>query len=196
MDQWIFHPQSNAQIEYHGKVEKLFPVDVAVAKIPELKNRRVRTIGYCPLKCMDNQTENQFYEKTPEPPMRVLVCGFPGDLGIKLEEQQPMVRSALIGMKAKEPFMWTDGMLSHSDIYLLDTPLFPGNSGSPIFSYPASGKIKLVGLISASRARLRFSIAEPVSRIIETMDVAFESEREITASWHFIKNTPSSNSME
>ena len=189
-DQWIFHPQSKAQIEYHGKVEKLFPVDVAVAKIPVLKDHSVRTIAYCPLKCIDNQTENQFYEKIPEPPMKVLVCGFPGNLGLKLEEQRPMVRSAIIGMKAKEPFMWTDGMLNDANIYLLDTSLFPGNSGSPIFSYPEFGKIKLVGLISASRLRLRLAIAEPVSRIIETMDVAFKSEREITASWHSIQHTP------
>ena len=190
MDQWIFHPQSNAQIEFRGKVEKLKPVDVAVAKIPKIKDHSVRTISYCPLNCIENKTKNQFYDKTPEPPMRVMVWGFPGNFDVELEEPRPMGRLGLIAMKAKEPFTRTKGMLHDANVYLIDVTVFPGNSGSPVFSYPAFGKIKLVGLTSAAALVRRYAIAEPVSRIIETMDVAFKSDREITASWHSIKNTP------
>jgi len=184
-DKWIYHPSSENYAEIKGKKEKLFPVDVAVVKVPGIKDRRVRTTGYCPNEC-DDKRENQFFEEEPMPPLRVMVWGFPVDLGFTLEEQRPLVRLGFVAMKAKEPFIRTDGILRDERVFLLDAPIFPGNSGGPIFSYPVFGEPKLLGLISASNIPLNFAIAEPVSRIAETMDVAFNSDVRVEGAWFLI----------
>lgn len=195
-DKWIFHPETERQIEIDGKIEKIFPVDVAIAKIPGIKDRRIRTTGYCPAECTEASKKNQFLEKDPMPPLRVMVWGFPVNLGFTLEEQRPLVRLGFVAMKAKEPFIRTEGILRDEKVFLLDAPIFPGNSGGPIYSYPAFGEPKLIGLISASNIPLNFAIAEPVSRIAETMEAAFKSEIEVKGAWYLIKNKTTNKGIE
>jgi hypothetical protein len=185
-DQWIFHPESGRRIKYNGKSEKLMPVDVAVAKIPAIRKRSVRGIRYCPGRCSNEKEENQFLVRDPEPPMRILVWGFPNDLGFTLEEQRPFGRLGMVSMKAEEPFIRTDGSLRDERVILLDAPLFPGNSGSPVFSYPDIQQFKLAGMVSASNATANLAIAEPVSRISETMHRAFMTKNRIRSTWHTI----------
>ncbi len=185
---WIFHPETERHIEVDGKMEKISPVDVAIAKIPGIKDRRVRSTGYCPGECTDAGKKNQFFEKEPMPPLQVMVWGFPVNLGFTLEEQRPLVRLGFVAMKAKEPFIRTDGVLRDEKVFLLDAPIFPGNSGGPIFSYSVFSKPKLIGLISASNIPLNFAIAEPVSRIAETMEEAFNSDIEVKGAWFLIKS--------
>jgi S1-C subfamily serine protease len=185
-NQWIFHPESGRKIEYKGISERLMPVDVAVAKIPAIRKRSVRGIRYCPGRCSNVKEENQFLVRDPEPPMRILVWGFPNDLGFTLEEQRPFGRLGMVSMKAEEPFIRTDGELRDERVILLDAPLFPGNSGSPVFSYPVVQQFKLAGMVSASNATANLAIAEPVSRISETMHKAFMTKIKITSSWHTI----------
>jgi len=190
-DKWIFHPNNEKYVEIKGKKETIAPVDVAIVKVPGIKDRRIRTTGYCPNEC-DDKNKNQFFEKEPMPPMRVMVWGFPVNLGFTLEEQRPLVRLGFVAMKAKEPFIRTNGILRDEKVFLLDAPIFPGNSGGPIYSYPVLGHPKLVGLISASNIPLNFAIAEPVSRIAETMDVAFSSDLRLEGAW-FLINDKSTN---
>lgn len=185
-NQWIFHPDSDRKIEKKGMIERLMPVDVAVAKIPPIRKRSVRGIRYCPGKCSSDKEENQFLARDPDPPMRILVWGFPNDLGFTLEEQRPFGRLGMVSMRAEEPFIRTDGDLRDERVILLDAPLFPGNSGSPVFSYPVARQFKLAGMVSASNATANLAIAEPVSRISEAMRRAFMTKNRITSTWHII----------
>lgn len=187
-DKWIFHPIEDRHIDIRGKKEKLLPVDVAVVKVPGIKDRRIRTTGYCSDDC-DDKKKNQFFEEEPMPPLRVMVWGFPVGLGFTLEEQRPLVRLGCVAMKAKEPFIRTDGVLRDEKVFLLDAPIFPGNSGGPIFTFPVFGNPKLIGLISASNIPLNFAIAEPASRIAETIDVAFSSDIKAEDAWHLINDS-------
>ena len=187
-DKWIFHPDNEKFLKIKGKKEKIAAVDVAVVKVPGIKDRRIRTTGYCPKECI-NPKQNQFFEGEPMPPLRVIVWGFPANLGFTLEEQRPLVRLGLLAMKAEEPFIRTDDVLRDAKVLLLDAPIFPGNSGGPIFTYPILGEPKLIGLISASNIQLNYAIAEPVSRIAEALDAALISDVKIENAWFLINGT-------
>lgn len=188
-DQWFFHPDSTRKTKFNDKEELLFPVDVAIAKLPAIADRRIRALAYCPLPCSPDEKESQFLSSDPEPPTRVIVWGFPVDIGFTLDEQRPLGRLGLIAMVANEPFIRTNGILRDERVFLLDAPIFPGNSGGPVLTFPVIGKTRLAGLISASNPKLGFAIAEPVSRIAEVLDIAFVDKAKPKASWRLIRKT-------
>ena len=46
------------------------------------------------------------------------------------------------------------------------------------------GPIRLAGLISATNAALRYTVAEPISRITETKETGYKAETQVRGSWH------------
>lgn len=187
---WVYHPGDSQTVQRGEGVEEIGPIDVAVAKVPGIRDRRVRTVGYCPDPCPKGQKQ-QFLESDPLPPERVLVWGFPADIGFTLEEPRPMGRLGLVAMVAREPFVRIDGILRDERVLLLDAPIFSGNSGGPVFDFPTLGGTRLAGLISASNPSMSFAIAEPVSRIAETLDAALHSNPTEIPNWYSLKPTAS-----
>jgi S1-C subfamily serine protease len=181
-DAWVYHPAGERTVEFRGKSEKLGAVDVAVAKIPPLQDRRVRAVSYCSGVCPEGVAQ-QFLDGDALPPAQVLVWGFPGNLGFLLTEQRPMARLGVIAMVAEEPFVRTENELRDERVLLIDAPSFGGNSGGPVFTYPRAGPMRLAGLISAMNRSLAYAIAEPVSRIAEALQTAHESTERNAASW-------------
>lgn len=187
---WVFHPSPPRTVKIGDAEEELFPVDVAVAKVPPIKERRVRTVGYCMGECPSGRRD-QFLDTNPVPPLRVLVWGFPLHLGFTLEVQRPVARLGLVALVADEPYIrtriGTKQILRDERVLLLDAPIFPGNSGGPVFDYPPRGlPQRLAGLVSAANSSLNFAIAEPVSRIAETIDAAYEITLDDLPSWHLL----------
>lgn len=190
---WVFHPESGRTTTRAEKREPLQDVDIAVAWIRSIKDRRFRTVGYCPEDCGE-WAEQQFFGKPIEPPARVLVFGFPLDLGFGLEEQRPLGRVGIVSLIAKEPFLRTRetpkaklSLLRDEHVFLIDAPLFGGNSGSPVFRHPTFGGIALIGLVSASNEKLSYAIVEPVSRIAEAIEAAAASEPAAFGSWYLLE---------
>lgn len=188
-DIWIYHPLGSYTIKVMNKYEKIFPIDVAITKLPPIKGRRLKTIGY-------NETDdkkNQISLEKVEPPNQIIVWGFPGDLGFNLEEQRPLGRVGIVAMTANEPFIRTKNshgelLLRDEQVLLIDAPILPGNSGSPIFDFtPFKGNVMLIGLISAANISNSYAVVEPSTRIIETIENAFNMNQKIMGSWHMIK---------
>jgi hypothetical protein len=105
----------------------------------------------------------------------VLALGFPDYLGFELTEQRPLLRSGVVAMSTEVPTLKYLGGTSyaHERALALDVRSFPGNSGSPVFAATTFDEHpELVGLISAGDESLDFAIAEPVSRIVETLQLA------------------------
>ncbi len=177
---WVFHPRSEERSE-GGK--RVAPVDVAVARVPRLRDRRVKTIGYCPEPC-DRNVLHQFAKDDPEPPVIVLMFGFPLDLGFELAEQRPMARMGIVSMVAGETFVQEQGVFLDARTRLLDMPVYPGNSGSPVFSHPQpAGRFELLGVVTAANDAYRYAVSEPVSRIAETLEAARSADRASAAAW-------------
>lgn len=182
-DAWIFHPLGRRRTTHGSAPERLYPVDIAVAKVPGIRGRRVRTVGYCPDPCPEGR-DHQFLTSDPRPPASVLVWGFPESLGFKLETQRPLARLGIVAMVADEPFIRTGGVLRDDRVLLIDAPIFPGNSGGPVFlSLPDGEATDLAGMISASNASRNYAVAEPASRVAEAMEHALVSQPKARASW-------------
>ena len=181
----MFHRQDQKTIRVGGREDVVAAIDVAAVMVPSIKERRIRTIGFCPDPCPEGKTQ-QFADADPEPPVMVLVFGFPLDLGFSLLEQRPIGRLGMISMAATQRFLRTQGKLRDSRVVLVDAPLFPGNSGSPVFQRPELGKrFQLLGLISAANSALSYAVAEPVTRISEAVKYAREEgEPQPAPSWH------------
>ena len=68
--------------------------------------------------------------------------------------------------------------------FALDVRSFPGNSGSPVFRESGfADEPVLVGLISSGDEQLDFAIAEPVSRIVETLRLAEKAAATTQPTW-------------
>ncbi len=188
-DIWIYHPIGSRTINIGNKKEDIFPIDVAVTKVPGIKGRHIREIRYDKF----NEKENQISKEKIEPPAQIIVLGFPGDLGFNLKEQHPLGRLGIVAMSAKEPFIRTEYMpgvnlLRDEQVLLIDSPILPGNSGSPILYFPPyTNKLRLIGLISATNINNSFAVAEPSIRIIEAIEHAFNIEQKIMGGWHPLK---------
>jgi len=166
---WVVHPRGDGVGS--GGV-RVAAVDVAVARVPWPKDRLVKAVGYCPSPCTSGVI-NQFAKEDPEPPTISLIFGFPLDLGFKLAEQRPMARMGVIAMVAGESFLQSEGVFVEERVRLVDAEMFPGNSGSPIFSYPIGKQgFELLGLITGANETFDYAVAEPVSRIAETLEAA------------------------
>jgi hypothetical protein len=121
------------------------------------------------------------------PPTSVLVAGFPGDLGFTLLEQRPMFRSGIVALVAGERFLMIDGAFADERSIIIDRKVQPGNSGSPIFGVnQLSGQITLVGLVSASNEAWEYTIAEPASRIRETIERCIARPPASLPAWHLL----------
>jgi hypothetical protein len=176
---WVFHPAaSGRQQRPSGEWIQVDPVDVAVARLPWPEEARLQPLVYCPSSC--NGRRNQLASADPEPLQPVLAAGYPSYLTFELWQQRPLVRIGTVAMSAGEPFLKTLGGRSYLEprVRAIDMRSFPGDSGSPLFegSNLAEGW-RLVGMILGGDIELDFAIAEPVSRVTETLELAAQTQQ-------------------
>ena len=91
---WVFHP--------NGGDSQTHAVDVAVMRIPAMRDHGIVNFQYCPDKC--DEGNNQLGED-PQPPALVLVFGFPLNIGFTLREPRPMARQGIVALVADEAFL-------------------------------------------------------------------------------------------
>jgi len=176
---WVFHPAaSGRQQRPTGEWIQVDPVDVAVARLPWPEDAQLQPLVYCPRSC--NGRRNQLASTDPEPLQPVLAAGHPSYLTFELRRQRPLVRTGTVAMAASEPFLKTLGGRSYLEprVRAIDMRSFPGDSGSPLFegSNLAEGW-RLVGMILGGDSELDFAIAEPVSRVAETLELAARTQQ-------------------
>lgn len=161
---WIYHPSFGD--------ESTRAVDVAVMRLSFPRERDVVAFKHD----QSNVLAGNIPKDDPEPPQSVLVFGFPGDIGFELREQRPIGRFGIISMVAGDRFLkYIDGKYFDKKTYLVDSSIFPGNSGSPVINqvFPIlDERIKLLGLVSASNVGMKYAVVEPVSRILEAIEKA------------------------
>lgn len=176
---WVFHPAPAGRAQRDsGEWIDVDPVDVAVARLPVSTDARVRPLLYCrPLSCSGRR--NQLALRDPEPSEPVLTAGHPSYLTFELRRQRPLLRFGRVAMAASEPYLKDVGGRTYVEARAraLDLRTFPGDSGAPVFadSDPGVGLL-LVGMILGGDTELGFTIAEPVSRVIETLELAAETQ--------------------
>lgn len=178
---WVYHDNV-------GDAETSF-VDVAVMKIPFIKDHSIKYFRYEP-KDSNDHDKNQLPLEDPEPPQPILVFGFPSNIGFKLLEQIPMGRSGIISMRTGKKFLKIDSKkFVEEQCCIIDASMFPGNSGSPVMNQRSifNSKPRLLGLLIASNAALDFGIIEPISRIRETLDLARDKPK--SGHWKRIPKT-------
>lgn len=180
---WVFHPVSAKIIKKNSKEIRLQAVDIAVADLPGILDRRILAFSYCTNPCPAGQI-NQVSPTDPMPPLPIIVAGFPGTLGFILTEQRPMIRSGTVSMMAGERFLSVDGEFLDEKSIILDIRIQGGNSGSPVFNLnPLTGNITLVGVIIASNSAWEYAVAEPVSRVLEALEEAIEKPAVVKPQW-------------
>lgn len=183
---WVYHPDGAKTIRRGSESYDVAAVDVAAVKIPTMRDLYVVAVGYCPEPCESGEVD-QFADSDPEPPQIAIIIGFPRDLGLQLREQRPMVNLGLVALVSEE-FLISNretGQNLDSRVVLVDTDIFPGNSGSPMFVAPGhERKFDLLGLLVGGHGALGYAVAEPVSRIAETLEVAARTETPATPSWY------------
>jgi hypothetical protein len=171
-ESWVLH--ANEGDATHASV------DVAAMKIADRGG--VRVYRYCPTDCPDWKGMILFAKEDAEPPMPVLVFGFPlNEPGLRLIRPVPLGRQGIIGLVDQGgDEIQVDGKYFDRLGLIIDIPtIIGGNSGSPVFSNAPLAPQALVGLISGSTdkgdpgayARAGgYAVAEPVSRIKEVLD--------------------------
>lgn len=182
---WVFHEQGPQERRDGVAIVRLRGVDVAVAPLPGIKDRSIVVFSSCS-PCPAGES-SQLAPVDSTPPASVLVAGFPGDLGFALLEQRPMFRSGIVALVAGERFLLIDGGFADERSVIIDRKVQPGNSGSPVFSVNQfSGQITLVGLVSASNEAWDYTIAEPASRIRETIERTIARPPANSPEWHLL----------
>ncbi len=172
-DKWVFHPEDES-------IDTNY-VDVAVMKIGWIPDRGIKHFRY-ELPNTEEANQNQLPFEDPLPPDSILVFGFPLDIGFKLSEQKPLCRLGIVSMVTRKNFLKTEnGKFAEEKTILIDSNMFPGNSGSPVIKQltPFEPEIKLFGLVIATNERMNYALMEPVSRIRETIEIAKESLKNI-----------------
>lgn len=172
---WVFHPSAaKRQQRGSGQWINVDPVDVAVARLPWSKDLRVQPLLYCrPGACKGRR--NQLALRDPEPLEPVLAVGYPSYLTFELRQQRPLLRFGAVAMAASEPYLKDLGGRTYVEARAraLDLRTFPGDSGGPVFQGSDLGEgLLVVGMILGGDTELGFTIAEPVSRVIETLELA------------------------
>lgn len=178
-DKWIFHPEEQS-------IDTNY-VDIAIMKIGWLKDWSIKRFRY-ELPNNENYHLNQLPLEDPSPPDCILIFGFPLNVGFKLSEQKPFGRLGIIAMVTGERFLkMENGKFAEPKTILIDSDMFPGNSGSPVIKQltPLSPEIQLLGLVFASNEKANFAVIEPVSRIRETINIAKETPKNMEC-WHLI----------
>lgn len=172
---WVFHPAASERLQRDsGEWISVDAVDVAVARLPGSKDLRVQPLLYCrPGSC--NGRRNQLALRDPEPLEPVLAVGYPSYLTFELRQQRPLLRFGAVAMAASEPYLKDLGGRTYMEarVRALDLRSFPGDSGGPVFQGSSLGEgLLLVGMILGGDTELGFTIAEPVSRVIEALELA------------------------
>ncbi len=179
---WVAHPSEPTELADIGQSSAppptVRPVDVAVARVPWPPTHQLAPI-------------RTLVATDPEPPEQVLVFGYPHNLGFHLIEQRPLGREGMVAMVAKAPYIWyqsnrkySSGSYADGRVLALDVRIFSGNSGSPVL--PAAGvdkELVLLGLIAGGDKQLDIAVAEPASRIRETLEFAHTQDRSPQAKW-------------
>ena len=182
---WIFHPTK-------GDKDTHF-VDVAAMRIRWSKDWRNKFFRYEPPDS-DNKDKNQLPSEDPVPPRKILVFGFPRNIGFELLEQRPFARSGIVAMRTGKKFLKMNlkgaNKFVEEKCYVIDAEAFPGNSGSPVLNQKSltktDSKLQLLGLLSASNQNMDFAVVEPVSRIREVLDKAKKQKDEAIEYWSLI----------
>lgn len=180
---WVFHELGPEERNEGQKGVKLRGVDVAVTPLHRIKDRAIVKFLSC-RECPSGE-KNQLATTDPAPPSTVLIAGFPGNIGFGLLEQRPMFRSGIIALVTGERSFVVNGAFADERTFLIDGKATAGNSGSPVFRI-SSGGILLIGLISATNQAADFAVAEPASRIRETLERARLSPPEVLPGWHLL----------
>jgi hypothetical protein len=171
---WVFHPAASGRQQRHGgEWITVDPVDVAVARLPWPEDARLQPLLYCPGACQGRR--GQLAAADPEPLQPVVAAGYPSYLTFELRRQLPLVRAGTVAMAASEPVLKDLGGKTYLEarVRAIDLRTFPGDSGSPVFEgTDLEEGLRLVGMILGGDAELDFAIAEPVSRVIETLELA------------------------
>lgn len=181
---WVFHPEK-------GDKDTHF-VDVAAMGIPWIKERTIKYFSY-ERPDSERKDKNQLPSDNPVPPRKILVFGFPFDIGFTLLKQRSFGRAGIIAMQTGKEFlkMYLKGVNKFAEerCYVIDIEAFPGNSGSPIMNQTSltDSKIQLLGLLIASNQNMDFGVAEPVSRIREVLDLARKQNVDDMNCWKLIK---------
>lgn len=159
----------------------------------------IRAFLYCSTNCTDKTIS--FAKEDAEPPMPVLVFGFPlNEPGLKLLRSVPLGRQGIIGLvDTIEDEIQIEGKYFDRLGFIIDIPtLIGGNSGSPVLSNAPFAPQSLVGLISGSTdkgdpgayARAGgYAVAEPVSRIKEVLDSSRIEKMPPVDTWCFVSET-------
>jgi len=182
-NRWVFHHETGDKDTH--------PVDVAAMRIRWIKDRSIRYFTY-ELPDSETKDKNQLPLEDPLPPRRILVFGFPLDIGFKLLEQRPFGRGGIIAMRTGKKFLRMNlkgvDKFAEERCYIIDIEAFPGNSGSPIMNEPSltDSRIQLLGLLSATNQKMDFAVVEPVSRIREVLDLARDQKDEEIKFWSVI----------
>jgi hypothetical protein len=98
----------------------------------------------------DLATEDEIYEGAP-----VVVLGYPGAVGPSFWTRA-IVRQGIVS--------WVSPSQPESSVFLIDSNIFPGNSGGPVFRIPAGpdrrghfmagGKVTFLGIVSQARVQM------------------------------------------
>ncbi len=181
---WIFHTTKGDKETHY--------VDVAAMRIRWIKERTIKCFAY-ELPDSENKDKNQLPTEDPSPPRKILVFGFPLDIGFQLLEQRPFGRAGIIAMRTGKKFLKMKigeaNKFAEERCFVIDAEAFPGNSGSPVLNQTSltDSKLQLLGLLTASNQTMDFGVVEPVSRIREVLDQAMKQKDEVIEYWPLIK---------
>ena len=179
-DKWIFHPEDES-------IDTNY-VDVTAMKISWIEDRNISMFKY-ELPNIEESNLNQLSFEDPMPPDCIIILGFPLDIGFELIGQKPLARSGIVSLvNGKRLLKIDNGKFVEEKAILIDTEMFPGNSGSPVIKqlFPFDSEIKLLGLVMATNEKMNYAVIEPVSRIRETIEIAKEESNDMKC-WFLIK---------
>ena len=176
---WVFHPAG-------GDKEHRF-VDVAAMKLRWPEGRSIKYFRYEALGSPGREL-NQLPSEDPVPTIGVALAGFPADFGVHLPRQKPFVRSGIIAIAGKGYVGKVDNLFPAERCFIIAVPGYPGYSGGPVISQWFYGaKILLLGVTAAHNPRMQFSVAEPVSRVREVLDLAKKQSVDGFQCWALLK---------
>lgn len=173
-NRWQFHPN-------HGDKDTRY-ADVAVMKISSLDEQRyiLKCLRYNP----HEPEQHDFMMNDILPPQDILIFGYPFTLGFELKRQSPLARFGIVAMTTEEKFLRLEGKYLPSKTFIVDSKVFPGNSGSPIVTFGVrEQRFMLAGLVIATNNAMDYALAEPVSRIGQTIDIVKDQPLEGRKFW-------------
>lgn len=169
--------------------EKNHPVDVAVIKLSQ-DSKIIDYSNEWLLYWIEHKPKEskkiRFATSDVEPPVKIIVFGFPRGVGFTLKSQTPFARSGVVSMCAEEAFIQIDGKYLDPDACLIDTEIFGGNSGSPVFNE----KFHLVGIAVAGNEGMDYGIMEPVSKIVNILKIAKDKPARDHQFWKSLQKGP------